>query len=290
MINQIQKYDFKEGLPHELELLDLDYLINDFYEEIIQPHRAEFYQIIWFQKGYPVHQLDFNSISIEPNTLLFVNKNCVQFFDSETQFTGKSLLFTENFFCQTEKDTKFLKSTILFNDLLSISKINLSDDSNDIQLIFNQLETEITKPKDPFQPDILHNLLKNLLLFSERERRNQDFVALKNDENLIYATRFKDLIEEYFIEHKTVSFYTEQLHISSKKLNLVTQKIMGKSPKNIIIERVVLEAKRLLSYTNNSIKEIAFLLGFEESTNFVKFFKKHTHHTPEVFRNSFFRV
>ncbi len=287
MTNQIEKYDFKDGLTYEFELLDLSDLVAKSFNELISPHRTEFYQVFWFQKGNHEHIVDFKTIKISPDTLLFVNKNSVQQFDGKAKFTGKALLFTENFFCQTLQDTKFLKSTILFNDLLSVSTFKLLGKYNEITMLFEQLATEFSKPKDAFQRGILLNLLKNLLLFSERERRRQDFVPLKNDENLEYAIRFKDLLEHHFVQHKTVAFYVGKLHISAKKLNVVTQKIFGKPPKNIILERVILEAKRLLSHTTHSVKEIAYLLGFEESTNFIKFFKKHTKTTPVDFRDTF---
>ena len=83
---------------------------------------------------------------------------------------------------------------------------------------------------------------------------------------------------------KQVNYYAKLIIISEKRLNLATSKILGKSPKEIIDYRVMLEAKRLLAHTNESVKEIAFDLGFEEPTNFIKFFKKHSLITPIEFR------
>jgi AraC-like DNA-binding protein len=79
------------------------------------------------------------------------------------------------------------------------------------------------------------------------------------------------------------------MNISSKILNVATSQIVGSSPKKMIIERIILEAKRLLFQTNHSTKEISFLLGFEEPTNFNKFFKKHTYITPIKFKEGLFK-
>jgi AraC family transcriptional regulator, transcriptional activator of pobA len=283
----IHKYNFKEGLPQEFEILDFEYLFTNFSEEIIQPHRAEFYQILWFETGTATHLVDFKPIKTKPNTFLFINKNSVQIFDKNLSYKGKLILFTDTFFCKTETDTKFLSNNILFNDLLSISQINVSDNISMFTDVFKQLEIELKNPKDHCQSDILPNLLKNQLLHSERKRRKQDFIELKKDANLDYALQLKDLLESHFITQKKVSFYCEQLHLTSKRLNQVTSKIFGKTPKELINHRVLLESKRLLAHTHDSVKEIGFSLGFEEPTNFIKYFKKNTHKTPIEFRAQF---
>ena len=287
MKEKIQKYDFKVGLPQEFEIIDFDLLFNEFSEEIKKPHRAEFYQILWFQKGSPTHIVDFNPIKIKPNSLLFVNKNSVQIFDNKTKFKGKAILFTDSFFCKTETDTKFLRSSILFNDLLSISQIELPKINSIIETVFELLESELKNSKDNYQSDLLRNDLRNLLLHCERERRKQDFIELKKDANLEQSLYFKTLLDNNFVRHKKVNFYCQEMNITPKKLNKATSKIFGQTPKNIIDDRVLLESKRLLSYTNQSVKEIVFSLGFEEPTNFIKYFKKHTNKTPVEFRAEF---
>lgn len=285
MGTKIQKYDFKEGLPQEFEIIDLEWLFTEFTEEIKKPHRADFYQIFWFQEGAPTHIVDFNSVKIEPNSLLFVNKNSVQILDSSMNYKGKAILFTDNFYCKTDLDAQFLKSSILFNDLLSVTQINISNSI--IESIFNQLENESKAVKDEYQSDIIRNDLRNLLLHSERERKAQGFVELKKDANLEYALLLKDLLESNFKEHKSVGFYADKMNISTKRLNQTTSKIFGKTPKNIIDDRVLLECKRLLVHTRLSIKEVGYSVGFEETTNFIKYFKKHTNKTPVEFREKF---
>lgn len=95
---------------------------------------------------------------------------------------------------------------------------------------------------------------------------------------------FKDLLEIDFKTQKQVTYYSQKIIITEKRLNQSTTKILGKSPKEIIDDRVMLEAKRILAHTAESIKEIAYYLGFEEPTNFIKYFKKHTAQTPLEFR------
>ncbi|MFT5253801.1 MAG: AraC family transcriptional activator of pobA, partial [Flavobacteriales bacterium] len=101
---------------------------------------------------------------------------------------------------------------------------------------------------------------------------------------LDYVLLFKDILEKKYKSQKQVHYYAKEIIVSAKRLNLATSKVLGKSPKGIIDYRVMLEAKRLMAHTNESVKEIAFNLGFEEPTNFIKFFKKHALTTPIEFR------
>ncbi len=228
--------------------------------------------------------VDFNPIKIQPNTFLFLNKDTVQRFDDKTKFEGKAILFTDRFFCKTESDIKFLRNSILFNDLFSISQIQIKEQCNVFGDILQSMADELQKPKDKYQADILQNLLHNFLLFSERERRKQDFTEIKKGADLDFVMLFKDLLEINFKIQKQVNFYAKELIITKKRLNQATSKVFGKTPKEIIDDRVILEAKRILAHTTENVKEIGYILGFDEPTNFIKYFKKHSRVTPVEFR------
>lgn len=287
MTDEIKRYIFKEGLPQEFEIVDLKILFNKQRDAITSVHRANFYHIIWFQKGNPNHMVDFQQIELKPNTLLFLNRNIVHQFDGKGDFGGKAILFTDNFFCKTEADTSYLLSTFLFNDLLSISKIDLNGIKSPVEEIFYLMEKELDKNKALNQSDILKNLLHSMLLYSERERRNQNFILISKGIDLEYVMIFKDLLEKNFHRLKQVTQYATKMAITTKRLNQATSKILGISPKQMIDERVMLEAKRLLAHTNHSVKEISFEMGFEEPTNFIKYFRRYSSSTPYEFRGDF---
>ena len=287
MKSDIKKYSFKQGLPQEFELVGIGQLYNNHSDSLTTPHRAGFYHILWFQKGSPTHLVDFNPVEIKPNTILFLNKDTVQRFDKKGGFDGKAILFTDGFFCNTEADIKYLRSSILFNDLFSVSQIQMSKTASLFAHLFQLMEIELENEKDISQPHILKNLLHNFLLLSERERRKQNFTEIKKSADLDYVMLFKDLLESNYHKLKQVSNYAKIISVTEKRLNQATSKILGKSPKQMIDERVMLEAKRLLAHTNESVKEIGFELGFDEPTNFIKYFREHSNPTPVEFREQF---
>jgi AraC family transcriptional activator of pobA len=286
MQSEIQKVKFKPGLPLEIEVIAIADTVTKHHQTITNPHRAEFYHIFWVQIGTAEYLIDFEPVEVKLNTFLFVNKDRVQAINHNSKHDGKLLLFTDNFFAKNEADTKYLHSTILFNDLLDIPVIDVKA-NQPLQTIFSAIERELIEDNDAYHYDLLHNLLHNLLLLAERERRKQGFTEIAKGADLDYTVLFKDLLETQFKTLKSVSGYASQMNVSEKRLTNATAKTLGKSPKTIIDERVMLEAKRLLIHTNLSIKEVGYDLGFEEPTNFIKYFRKHTNKTPIEFRESY---
>ncbi len=286
MTNLIKKYKFKEGLPLEFEIISVRDLYSKNKDIVSKPHRSQFYHIIWVQEGTIKHLVDFNQIHVKSNSLFFIPRDFVHVFDTKNNYEGQIILFTDDFFCFTKDDAKFLKSTILFNDLLSITQIDLSATGQEFASLFKILQSEYSKAFDPFQHGVLKNLLHSFLLMAERERRQQDFQEIKPSSDLNYLFAFKDVLEINFKTQKFVYFYAQLIGITPKRLSRATSEILSKSPKQMIDERVILEAKRLLVHTSMSIKEIADYIGFDEPTNFNKFFRNNTNKTPLQFRES----
>lgn len=287
MKEHIEKYQFKEGLPLEFEILDLNKPMREKNEMLTQSHRAQFYQLLWIEKGKGTHLIDFNPIEMEDDTLIFVPFNSVNRFDKDGLYEGKAVLFTDSFFCKNQQDVQFLHASMLFSDLYNVSKMKINPQHSQLHVFLNAMETEYQRQGDKSQYQMLHNMLHIFLLQAEREMRKQGFEELVPSANLDYLMRFKELLEAKFREEKSVNKYANALSISVKQLHKATTTLLEKTPKQIIDERVVLEAKRLLVHSNQSIKEIAYELGYDEPTNFIKYFRKHSNNTPSEFRVQF---
>ena len=289
MADPIKTFGFKPGLSLEIELVSISAIFREHKSAVTQPHRADFYHIFWFTKGQPVHVVDFIPIAIQPNTLLFINKNRVHLFDQSGEYDGWVLLFTDAFFSQNPQDAQFLHSTILFHDLLDIPTLQVDQTQTDLSLVIRQLKDELTLQADTVHESILKNLLHNLLLLADRERRYQGFSEIKKGPSLTYTLSFNELLESQFKQQKSVQQYAQQLGITERRLQQATAAAVGKSPKQLIEDRLMLEARRLLVHTHYSSKEIGFGLGFEEPTNFTRFFRQKQGQTPAQFRKAFTR-
>jgi len=284
MPDTLKTYAFRPDLPLELELTTIAQTLASFRAIVTQPARAAFYHIIWVQRGEATHTVDFQLVPLRAGSLLFVGKERVHTFDTSAEYDGRVLLFTDAFFHQSEADRHFLRSTILYHDLLDIPVVELGEQPQEFARLFAQLDDELTQPADDAHVPVLHNLLHTLLLLADRARRRQGFRHLDRGPDLDYTLLFRDLVEQHYKALRTVQGYAARLHVSEKRLAQATAKTLGKPPKALIDERVMLEARRLLAHTTANIKEVGFALGFDEPTNFIKYFRRQAGLTPIEFR------
>lgn len=286
MKHEIANYKFKPGLRLEFEILSIRSLYKQHKHILTEPHRADFYHILIIHKGSGTHLIDFQPVKLVPNSVLFIKKGRVHFFAESEDIEGDLILFTDNFFCRNNDDLKFLHSTILFNDLLDNTPLKFGTTKKWFANAIEPMKSELINQSKEFHYELLQNFLHNFLIEAHREKRNQGFRELPKGANLDYTLLFNELIDKHFLTIKSVKEYADMMHLSEKKLSNATSVILGKSPKEIINERVILESKRLLVHTSQSIKEITFHLGFGETTNFIKYFKLQTGNTPTEFRES----
>jgi len=282
----IINYKFKPGLTLEFEILSIRSLYKEHKNILTAPHRADFYHILIIHKGTGTHLIDFQPVKLAPNNILFIKKGKVHFFEESEDIEGDLILFTDNFFCRNNDDLKFLHSTVLFNDLLDNAPLKFGAKKRYFTDAIETMKSELMNQSKEFHYEILQNILHNFLIEAHREKRKRGSRELPKGANLDYTLLLNELIDKYFLTIKSVKEYADMIHVSEKRLSKATSAILGRSPKEIISERVILEAKRLLVHTNQAIKEIAFHLGFGETTNFIKYFKHQTGNTPTEFRES----
>ncbi|WP_158798278.1 AraC family transcriptional regulator [Pedobacter sp. L105] len=271
---------FNEKLPFGFDMLDIDQYDAKTQRNLTSPRRAAFYCIIWFKEGAPVHTIDYTQIEVKANTFLFIRQDAVQFFDQKNKYSSQLILFTDTFFAKNQTELQFLKNSPIFNNTL-IQAIPALDD---LQHIWRSMVNEFNDSDKKYKPKLLRNYLHNFLLTAERAvfTGNDSFDNRSVEQN--HLASFREHLESHFRQCHSVAFYAQKLFITPKSLNNATQKLTGKTAKQITDERIILEAKRELLYSKESGKIIAFSLGFDEPTNFFKFFKKQTGHTPASFR------
>lgn len=252
-----------------------------------QHHLVEFYMILQIEKGKGVHTIDFRDYELEKGTLLTIRKDQIQRFHKSKTIKGKLLLFTDEFLVSYLEKLEALKSLQLFNEILGVPKIQLLEkESKSILNLVERINEEYFQMNDDYSLGIIRSELHILIakLFRIKSKRNQLIV---NRKYLSEFIEFQNLVEKHATEYSKVKDYAQLIGVSTKTLNTVTKHIVNKSAKEFIDDICTKQIKRLLINTELSIKEIAHASGFEESTNFFKYFKRQTQLTPEQFRSTF---
>ncbi|MCC8146842.1 MAG: AraC family transcriptional regulator [Bacteroidales bacterium] len=284
---KIQKYHLHENEPDKLqfEIYPLnDYLISS-GAHTQKPHVHSFYQIIWFMSGKGKHYVDFNEYEVDENTIFFISKGQIHHFD-ENKFDGCIIHFNESFIADNENYINiFLKHNIFDSfEKEPLFRIKQSD-SRELQNIVTQMQTEMWTPNQFAHREYLKVLLNLFFIVIQRFgiRKDCNGLSINNPSHILFV-KFRQLIETHYHHIHTVAEYADLLNVSGKTLTNCTKEISHQTPLEIINERISLEAKRLLSYSDKNVNEIGFELGFEDPSYFVKFFKRQMNMLPRDFR------
>lgn len=245
------------------------------------PHQLKFYMLIFFIEGSGRHFVDFNWYPVEENSLVYLSKGQIHAFDFSQNLNGFCIVFTEKYLLgsSTSLQANFayrLANPQIFSPVVQISKIlEFNTYSNLLREEFNNLNSYNRE-------DILDSLFAALILKLESLKQNQ-LINLNDASTIETYQKFTFLIEKNISISRSASFYAKEIAISYKHLNSICKKLVNKTAKSVIDDVVILHAKRSLIYSTLNIAQVANLLGFEDQTNFSKYFKKHTGLTPKSF-------
>lgn len=264
------------------ELIVLEELITNLKEALdhnpFQPHRLSFFIILIITEGKVNHSVDFETYDLQAGDVMVISKGQIHAFDKFSHYKGYMVLMTEEFIHQYMATSTIAKIKHLYNYFLGQEKLN---NANYNQTLVRGLQAEIQGGSASL-PNIIGSLLSIYLLKINDEKKRSK-ISISN-KNIDYFNHFKGLIEKNFSKTRDAKVYASDLSISYKQLNEVCKEIVKSTAKTFIDSYVMLESKRMLVTTSFSVKEIAYAIGFDEVTNFTKFFKKHTHKTPSEFR------
>jgi len=292
--NVIHEYHLNRHQPDkpQLAILDLDHHIKTNASRIIKPHIHSFYQIIWFKKGRGTHFVDFKPCEVVDNTIFLVAQNQVHYFDGNTAYEGVLIHFNEAFLLKNESEMEFFLKYNLFNNPYQYPFCRVDRETESVLDEYLALMRREFEDAEQFgKEQILRNCLKSFLIQIQRKKNQSenlsDGPAGLMGEKRLQLVRFINFISENYHKGLTVSEYARLLHMSSRSLSEMTHQLLNKTPSQMIQERIILEAERMLLYSDLNINQIGYRLGFDDPSYFVKYFRKHTHTAPSEFRKSF---
>lgn len=265
--------------PTDFEIMRFEDMIEP---EVADVHKHSFYEILWVEEGMSRQTIDFKSYELGPASLFFISPGQLHEFEEWQPLKGGTILFTEDFFLlnyrnrQTLFELSFLDNTY-FHPRLNPMPENFSEIQNTIELLFRE------KQRQNADPAILQAYL-TVLLHQIQRAVDTDTTQKRNTRYIVLFKEFQQLVEKGFANAATVRDYAKQLHITQHHLNRVVKEISGQSATDFIQNRKMLEAKRLLVFSDLSVSEIATSLHFFDSSYFAKSFRKGCGMSPTAFR------
>ncbi|MEO1289914.1 MAG: helix-turn-helix transcriptional regulator [Chloroflexota bacterium] len=247
-------------------------------------HRHDFQELLWIRSGTGRHRIDDAILEIQPHTFYLITKGQVHYFIEGVDLDGYVLRFSDEFLSADITTSEWDYRMTLFSHF-SLRQ-SLSPDQASIerfQHIMDEMWSEIQQ--DGFgKQHILRHHLSILIILLERARQYQPQPLGVKAQYMETFQEFITLLEAQFNQDHSVSHYAELLHITPRQLSDIVKRCTGKSAKTLILERLMLEAKRHLQHSNASIKEIAYALGFKDSSYFSKVFKQMTGVSPNQYQ------
>lgn len=256
-----------------IEIFRLEELTNTVFSNYL---RYDFHQIIWFvkTKGDNLYSIDFNKYTISDNQIVIIYPRQIERVDLK----GK-----EGFLFAVNNDVFFEINQKINSDYLNgyFSNVFISLDKRRTVTLNHIQSLIIEEYNDQNRSVLMESYLQSFLFHIASFNENK---ILSNNRNVVLFVEFVKLTDNNFIRNRDVVFYAKELNISEKKLNEVCKALSGKTTKQFIQERLILEIKKEIKLGTKNLKEIAFELGFNESAYLTRFFKQQTSISPSEFK------
>ncbi len=248
-----------------------------------EAHRHDYHELIWVRSGSGHHLLDGQLVPILPGTLTVIGRGQVHVFERARAVTGAAVRFGDEILHEgrlARTDPSWL--------LAGCGRWTVTvprDHVAALESTIAMLAQEAAAPPDPHSADLQLHLLSLILVWIERwydaertERRDGDDAGVQT------FRRFARVLERDFAAHHDAVHYADELAVPPAALSQILTRLTGRSTKELVTDRVMLEAARLLRFTDRTMGEIAYATGFSDPLYFSRAFKRHHGHSPSAYR------
>jgi AraC-like DNA-binding protein len=279
------RFPSKEALPFEIIYIPDSVGIRKV--DFTRPNRPNFYEIMWIIDAAGTRTIDFKAHNLQSNTLFFLTPGQVHYWETsqQTSVDGYAILFPEEFLQLGALDSNFLSNLDFFHRIDHDPVIYL--DETQAPLFQNLVDSMYTEfhGDQPGRPQMLQSLLQIFLIQAQRHYQAGTPPAPSAEIQVI--DQFRRLIDQHYLTTRSVQEYADLLGITAGYLTKISKDVSGLPAGNLIRDRLVMEAKRLLVHTDNTVAEICAELQFDDPSYFGRFFKRETGVSPLTFRQSY---
>ena len=250
-----------------------------------EPHRHDYHELIWIRDGRGRHSIDGATVPVRPGTVTVIGRGQVHVFEEGEALDGAVVRFTE----QTLAEPGARRGTPawLLAGRGGRTVVVAQGEQARLDALIDALAAELERPPDEHSPELQRHLLSTILLWIERwydasrtERRESD------DAEIQLHRRFTRLLEDDYAEHHDAAHYADALAVPAAALSRALSHVTGRATKDLILDRVMLEAARLLRFTDLSVGEVAHRVGFEDPLYFSRAFKRRHGEPPQAYRDA----
>lgn len=243
-------------------------------------HRHDFYFILALEQGSGMHEIDFVNYPITAHSIFLLRPGQVHQLKLDAGSTGLLIEFDREFYHPTDNVAAGRLKRAYSKKYCATDSVRF----HKLMRTLNSIYDEMAEKAEGYQAAVRAYLD---VFFIEFIRSGKNPTTAQTSASDYTQEKFEELtvlLNEQIATLKNVAQYASLLNLSSYQLNAITKAAVGKTASELINEQMILEAKRHLLATSAQVKDIAFHLGYEDISYFIRFFKKHTGSTPEAFR------
>jgi AraC family transcriptional activator of pobA len=253
-------------------------------EGTVEPHRHDYHELIFVAGGTGEHLIDGCRTPIEAPSVSIIGRGKVHQFIHAEDLRGGVLRFTD---AVLHRGSERIPSGWLLAGRGGRTVPLPAESCETMSPLFRAIAEESERAPDPYGADVVRHLIATILLWTERwydAEREQRGGA--DDADVQLLRRFTEQLERDFVAHHDARHYADALALPGPALSRTLARLTGRSTKELVTERVMVEAARLLRYTDLTIGQIAFRVGFADPLYFSRAFKRHTGTSPQAYRES----
>jgi AraC family transcriptional activator of pobA len=253
-------------------------------EGTVQPHRHDYHELIFVAGGSGEHLIDGCRTPIEAPSISIIGRGKVHQFIHAEDLRGGVLRFTD---AVLHGGSERIASGWLLAGRGGRTVPMPAESCDTMTPLFRAIAEESERAPDPYSADVIRHLIATILLWTERwydagreERREGDDLEVQ------LLRRFTEQLERDFAAHHDARHYADALALPGPALSRTLTRLTGRSTKELVTERVMVEAARLLRYTDLTVGQIAYRVGFTDPLYFSRAFKRQTGSSPQSYREA----
>lgn len=261
---------------------------EDLNKEVHAWGEEEYFYLLWIKSGHAKIIVNAIEYEIDEPTLIPLTSYGKVFIPEVDEF--QLLKYNKSFLCVVNADSDVGCKGLLYFGSLDLPIINLDTENlNLVSAEFLQFKKEL-KVQDKMQLEMLRMILKRILIICTREYKAQKNLNIFENVKIDLIRDFSFQVEQNFRTYHTVADYGRMLNKSPKTISNVFKKITGNAPLKFIHDRIMVEARNMLAYSNLEVSQIGYDLGFQDVQAFSRFFKRYQEIPPSAFRNQNYQI